>query len=86
MGFGNEDANIQALRQAGGEVNGAVNILVKQQNERRATNNADSALMQSLINMGFKDEVIIYFFYYNQQLTKNNNELHLFLEKKSRSS
>jgi len=69
MGFGDEDSNLQALRQTGGDLNSAVNIIVKLPSSgrqsapttapvaaARGAERGQAALLASLYNFGFKDE------------------------------
>ena len=72
MGFGDEDSNLQALRQTGGDLNSAVNIIVKLPAGRQSApatsapvasarggeraERGQAALLASLYNFGFKDE------------------------------
>jgi hypothetical protein len=69
MGFGDDDANLQALRQTGGDLNSAVNIIVKLPSTRAsapsssapapapvATARGEQAKLAQLYNFGFKDE------------------------------
>jgi len=68
MGFGDDEANLQALKQTNGDLNTAVTIVIKIPPKSPATSAprigasasgglpGQSALLTSLANLGFKDE------------------------------